>query len=172
MWPCWFILLFISGVPSARWFYFFIRSVRAFGTTQSLWFISFTKPSMTTLPSSSSNIKPCFLFEWNSRAFDLILNTILKSLFYFICFVLVASSARKSGSITKTGKWLKLLTLPLPISKCLQVSTMFASLTAGLIKKEVSVMFYPLVASCYRFSCYYRFSDILLLLYNIYKAPF
>jgi hypothetical protein len=32
-------------------------------------------------------------------------------------------------SITKTGKW-----LPLPISKCLQVSTMFGSLTAGLIK--------------------------------------
>jgi hypothetical protein len=42
----------ISGVPSARRFYFFIRSVRAFGTTQSLLFISFTKPSMTTLPSS------------------------------------------------------------------------------------------------------------------------
>ena len=39
-------------------------------------------------------------------------------------------------SITKTDKWLKLLTLPLPISKCLQVSTMFASLTAGLIKNR------------------------------------
>ena len=68
MWPCWFILLFISGVPSARRFYFFIRSVRAFGTTQSLLFISFTKPSMTTLPSSSSKVKLCFLFEWYSRA--------------------------------------------------------------------------------------------------------
>jgi hypothetical protein len=67
MWPCWFILLFISGVPSARRFYFFIRSVRAYGTTQSLLFISFTKPSMTTLPSSSSKVKPCFLFEWYSR---------------------------------------------------------------------------------------------------------
>jgi hypothetical protein len=42
-------------------------------------------------------------------------------------FVLVALSARQRYSITKTGKWLKLLTLPLPISKCLQVSTMFAS---------------------------------------------
>jgi hypothetical protein len=41
-------------VPSARRFYFFIRSVRAFGTTQSLLFISFTKPSMTTLPSENS----------------------------------------------------------------------------------------------------------------------
>jgi hypothetical protein len=49
--------------------------------------------------------------------------------------VLVAPLARQRCSITKTGKWLKLLTLPLPISKCLQVSTMFASLTAGLIKK-------------------------------------
>jgi hypothetical protein len=49
-------------------FYFFIRSVRAFGTTQSLLFISFTKPSMTTLPSSSSKVKLCFLFEWYSRA--------------------------------------------------------------------------------------------------------
>jgi hypothetical protein len=55
--------LFISGVTSARRFYLFIRSVRAFGTTQSLLFISFTKPSMTTLPSSSSKVKPCFLFE-------------------------------------------------------------------------------------------------------------
>ena len=36
------------GCASARQFYFFIRSVRAFGTTQSLLFISFTKPSMTT----------------------------------------------------------------------------------------------------------------------------
>jgi hypothetical protein len=36
MWPCWFIILFTLGVPSARRFYFFIRSVRAFGTTQSL----------------------------------------------------------------------------------------------------------------------------------------
>jgi hypothetical protein len=36
MWPCRFILLFISGVPSARRFYFFIRSVRAEGTTQSI----------------------------------------------------------------------------------------------------------------------------------------
>jgi hypothetical protein len=132
MWPCWFILLFISGVPSARRFYFFIRSVRAFGKTQSLLFISFTKPSMTTLPSSSLKVKPFFLFEWYSRAQG---NTILKSLFYFICFVLVAPLARQRCSITKTGKWLKLLTLPLPISKCLQVSTMFASLTAGLIKK-------------------------------------
>jgi hypothetical protein len=34
-----------------------IRSVRAFGTTQSLLFISFTKPSMTTLPSSCSKVK-------------------------------------------------------------------------------------------------------------------
>jgi hypothetical protein len=51
----------ISGVPSARRFYFFIRSVRAFGTTQSLLFISFTKPSMTTLPSSSSKVKPCLV---------------------------------------------------------------------------------------------------------------
>jgi hypothetical protein len=50
------------------------------------------------------------------------------------CFVLVAPMARQRCSITKTGKWFKLLTLPLPISKCLQVSTMFASLTAGLIK--------------------------------------
>ena len=48
--------------------------------------------------------------------------------------MLVAPSARQRCSITKTGKWFKLLTLPLPISKCLQVSTMFASLTAGLIK--------------------------------------
>jgi hypothetical protein len=38
-------------------------------TTQSLLFISFTKPSMTTLPSSSSKVKPCFLFEWYSRVF-------------------------------------------------------------------------------------------------------
>jgi hypothetical protein len=45
--------------------------------------------------------------------------------------VLVASLARHRCSITKTGKWLKLLTLPLPITKCLQVSTMFASLTAN-----------------------------------------
>ena len=43
-------------------------------------------------------------------------------------------------SIPKTGKWLKFLTLPLPISKCLQVSTMFASLTAGLMK-NVDVLF-------------------------------
>jgi hypothetical protein len=64
MLPCWFILLFISGVPFARRFYF---CVRAFGTTQSLLFISFTKPSMTTLPSSSSKVKHCFLFEWYSR---------------------------------------------------------------------------------------------------------
>ena len=28
-----------------------------------LLFISFTKPSMTTLPSSSSKVKSCFLFE-------------------------------------------------------------------------------------------------------------
>ena len=63
-WPCCFILLFIAGVPSARRFYFFISSVRAFGTTQSLLFISFMKPSMTTLPSSSSKRKPCFLLEW------------------------------------------------------------------------------------------------------------
>jgi hypothetical protein len=55
--------VFVIGVPSARRFYFFIRSVRAFVTTQSLLFISFTKPSMTTLPSSSSKVKPCFLFE-------------------------------------------------------------------------------------------------------------
>ena len=55
-----------------------------------------------------------------------------------MCFVLVAPSARQRCSITKTDKWLKLLTLPLPISKCLQVSTMFASLTAGLIKNIVS----------------------------------
>ena len=48
--------------------------------------------------------------------------------------MLVAPSARQRCSITKTDKWLKLLTLPLPISKCLQVSTMFAWLTAGLIK--------------------------------------
>ena len=45
-------------------------------------------------------------------------------------------SARQRCSITKTGKWFKLLTLPLPISKCLQVLTMFASLTAGLIKNS------------------------------------
>jgi hypothetical protein len=51
------------NVTSARRFYFFIRSVNALGTTQSLLFISFTKPSMTTLPSSSSKVKPCFLFE-------------------------------------------------------------------------------------------------------------
>ena len=100
MWPCWFILLFISGVPSARRFYFFIRSVRAFGTTRSLLFISFTKPSMTTLPSLSSKVKPCFLFEWYCRAQGtktqvLILNAILKSLFYFICFVLVEPLATK-----------------------------------------------------------------------------
>jgi hypothetical protein len=56
-------VLFISGVPSARPFFFFIRSVRAFGTTQSLLFISFTKPPKTTLPSSSSKVKPCFIFE-------------------------------------------------------------------------------------------------------------
>ena len=52
--------------------------------------------------------------------------------------MLVAPSARQRCSITKTDKWLKLLTLPLPISKCLQVSTMFASLTAGLIKKQLT----------------------------------
>ena len=80
---------------------------------------------MTTLPSSSSKVKLCFLFY-----------NFIKTLFYFICFVLVAPSARQRCSITKTDKWLKLLTLPLPISKCLQVSTMFASLTAGLIKNH------------------------------------
>ena len=47
-------------MPSARRFCFFIRSVRAFGTTQSLLFISITKPSMTTLPSSSSKVNPVF----------------------------------------------------------------------------------------------------------------
>ena len=52
--------------------------------------------------------------------------------------MLVAPSARQGCSITKTDKWLKLLTLPLPISKCLQVSTMFASLTAGLRKKVLT----------------------------------
>ena len=48
----------------------FVHIGCAFGTTilflystQSLLFISFTKPSMTTLPSSSSKVKPCFLFE-------------------------------------------------------------------------------------------------------------
>jgi hypothetical protein len=51
------------GCAFGRRFYFFIRCVRAFGTTQSILFISFTKPSMTTLPSSSSKVKPCFLFE-------------------------------------------------------------------------------------------------------------
>ena len=37
------------------------------------------------------------------------------------------------------------LILPLPISKCLQVSTMFASLTAGLIKND-SFSFYLSIA--------------------------
>ena len=83
---CWFILLIISGVPSARRFYFFIRSVRAFGTTQSILFISFTKPSMTTLPSSSSKVKPCFLFEW-SVSFNSQYN--FKVIIFLICFVLV-----------------------------------------------------------------------------------
>ena len=48
---------------------------------------------------------------------------------------MVEPSARQRCSITKTDKWLKLLTLPLPIPNCLQVSTMFASPTAGLIKQ-------------------------------------
>jgi hypothetical protein len=43
--------------------YFFIRSVHAFGTTHSIIVISFTKPSMTTVSSSSSKVKPCFLIE-------------------------------------------------------------------------------------------------------------
>ena len=73
-------------------------------------------------------IQSCLRHE----TYVLILNTILKSLFYFICFVMVEPSARQRCSITKTGKWL-------PISKCLQVSTMFASLTAGLIKKSIHV---------------------------------
>jgi hypothetical protein len=56
-------------VPSARRFYFFIRSVRAFGTTQSLLFISFTKPSMTTLHpavSEANMIDTCKHFEIGS----------------------------------------------------------------------------------------------------------
>jgi hypothetical protein len=60
MWPCWFILLFISCVPSARRFYFFIRSVRAIGTTQSLLFISFTKPRM----NQHGHIKCCKWVPW------------------------------------------------------------------------------------------------------------
>ena len=90
--------MFISGVTSARQFYFFIRSVRAFGTTQSLLFISFTKPSMTTLPSSSSKVKLCFLFEWYSRAQVLILNTILLS-HYFILFVSCWSRLRHDKDV-------------------------------------------------------------------------
>jgi hypothetical protein len=39
--------------------------------TQTLLFIPLTKPSMTTLPSSSSKVKPCFLFEWYSHYFIL-----------------------------------------------------------------------------------------------------
>jgi hypothetical protein len=69
MWPCWFILLFISGVTSAWRFYFFIRSVRAFGTTQSLLFILFSKPLMTTLPSSSFNF--FFVNVWRKNIFDI-----------------------------------------------------------------------------------------------------
>ena len=48
----------------------FVHIGCAFGTTilflystQSLLFISFMKPSMTTLPSSRSKVKLCFLFE-------------------------------------------------------------------------------------------------------------
>jgi uncharacterized membrane protein YhdT len=69
------------------------------------------------------------LWQTNNNTPNKLLLTILKSLLYFIRFVLVAFSARQRCSITKTRKWFKLLTLPLPISKCLQVSTMFASLT-------------------------------------------
>ena len=131
MWPCWFILLFISGVPSAWRFYFFIRSVRAFGTTQSLLFISFTKPSMTTLPSSSSkvNLNDIVVPSARNASFNSQYNFKVITLFYLF-------RVGQRYSITKTGKWLKLLTLPPLISKCIQVSTMFASLTAGLRKKK------------------------------------
>ena len=54
---------------------------------------------MTTLPFSSSKVKPCHVQT------------------KLVCIVTLYQF------------------IPLPISKCLQVSTMFASLTAGLIKK-------------------------------------
>jgi hypothetical protein len=96
---------------------------------------------MTTLPSSSSkvNLNDIVVPSARNASFNSQYNFKVITLFYLF-------RVGQRYSITKTGKWLKLLTLPLPISKCLQVSTMFASLTAELIKKiDTGHLYFPLI---------------------------